>query len=143
MNINDFSGAKLAILAKGHVLGFLRDNIPSIPYPGLWDLPGGGREEHETPVETALRETWEEAGVIIRAEDIVWEKIYPKDDIDPLPTWFLVAKPGWLTLPKLRLGDEGQAVKWMPVADFLALDDAIKHMQSRLAEYLAAVAEDA
>ena len=62
MNINDFSGAKLAILAKGHVLAMLRDDRPDIPYPNLWDLPGGGRQNDEDPVQCALRETFEETG---------------------------------------------------------------------------------
>ncbi len=143
MNINDFSGAKLAILAKDHVLGFLRDDISSIPFPGMWDLPGGGRKGTETPVETALRETWEETGLRVSGADVVWERLYPVTPPDRLPTWFMVARPGWLTLPPLRLGDEGQAVKWLPVENFLALDTAIDHMQWRLQDYFADVSEDA
>ena len=54
-----------------------------------------------------------------------------------LPTWFLVAEPGWLALPPLRLGDEGQELRWMPVETFLALDDAIPHLKARLRAYLA------
>ncbi|MFR9750620.1 NUDIX hydrolase [Nocardia sp. 004] len=30
---------------------------------GTWALPGGARDSHETPVHTAVREAWEEAGI--------------------------------------------------------------------------------
>lgn len=129
-----FSGAKLAVLSRGHVLAFLRDDRADIPWPGVWDLPGGGREYGEGPVECAIRETWEEAGLMVRPSDVVWQREYPR----PVggSSWFVVAEPGWLCLPSPRLGDEGQAVKWMPVSGYLGLSDAIPHLQARLREYL-------
>jgi 8-oxo-dGTP diphosphatase len=135
MSSADFSGAKLAILSAGHVLAFLRDDRADIPFPGLWDLPGGGREAGETPVDTALRECWEEAGLRLRAEEVVWQQAFAGPSL-PI-TWFLVAEPGWLCLPPPRLGDEGQEIRWMKVDDFLARQDAISHMQDRLSQYLA------
>ena len=36
---------------------------PGIPWPAFWDLPGGGREGTESPVECVLRETHEEFGL--------------------------------------------------------------------------------
>ena len=51
-----FLGAKLAILVHDRVVTILRDDIPTIPWPGCWDLPGGAREGVETPEETVLRE---------------------------------------------------------------------------------------
>ncbi|HEL0020985.1 TPA: 7,8-dihydro-8-oxoguanine-triphosphatase [Streptococcus equi subsp. zooepidemicus] len=36
-----FSGAKLALISNGKILTILRDAIPTIPYPNMWDLPGG------------------------------------------------------------------------------------------------------
>lgn len=129
-----FKGAKLAILSAGHVLAFLRDDKAGIPYRGLWDLPGGGREAGESPVDCALRETWEEAGLRLRRQDVVWQREYRRPGA--AATWFLVASPGWLCLPPPRLGNEGQAVRWMSVDDFLARRDAIAHLQTRLQEYL-------
>ena len=129
----DFSGAKLAVLSAGHVLAFLRDARPDIPYPGLWDLPGGGREGLETPVECALRECREEAGLMLRPQDVVWRREYAGAGG---ATWFLVARPGWLCLPAPRLGNEGQAVRWMSVQTFLARRDAVAFLQARLVEFL-------
>ena len=49
----------------GHVLLQKRDNIPTIPEPGKWDLWGGQGEEGETPEAGAIREFREELGVEI------------------------------------------------------------------------------
>ncbi len=127
----------MAVLAGGHILALLRDDKPGIPYPGLWDLPGGGREAGESPAACALRETWEEAGLRLSRADVTWRRIYPGTRPGQLPAWFLVAEPGWLCLPAPRLGAEGQAVRWMPLEAFLALGDAIGHLQDRLRDYLA------
>jgi len=137
MNINDFSGAKLAIFCHSDVLVLRRDGKADIPFPGKWDFPGGGREGDETPLETASRETFEEAGLRIDASSITYQKLYPNAAAGRLPTWFLVAKPGWLARPHTRLGDEGQELAWMPAQRFLDLPDAVPHLQDRLREYLA------
>ena len=137
MNINDFSGAKLAVLARDHVLTLLRDNTPGIAYPGLWDLPGGAREGTENATECALRETFEEASLRLVPEDISWRRIFANPNPGGPAHWFFVANPGWLTLPPVRLGDEGQAIRWMPVDAFLALENVVPHLPKRLQDYLA------
>ena len=58
-----FHGAKLALFLGADIVSILRDDIEQIPFPDYWDLPGGGREGSELPVECALRETHEEVGV--------------------------------------------------------------------------------
>jgi 8-oxo-dGTP diphosphatase len=45
---------------KRQILLLLRDNIPSIPYPNMWDVPGGHVEKNETPEECIVREMKEE-----------------------------------------------------------------------------------
>ncbi len=49
----------------GRVLLLLRDDLPHIPYPNMWDLPGGHIEPDETPLECIRREMMEELGVDI------------------------------------------------------------------------------
>ena len=137
MENSKFSGAKVAVLVRGQVLALLRDDTPGLPYPGMWDLPGGGRELRETPVECAMRETFEETGLRINPGCVVWERAYARAHPGLSPTWFMVAEPGWLALPPLRLGDEGQEVRWMPLHDYLTLSGAIVHLQDRLRDFLA------
>lgn len=47
------------------ILLLLRDNIPQIKYPNMWDIPGGNVENDETPEECITREIKEEFGIII------------------------------------------------------------------------------
>jgi 8-oxo-dGTP diphosphatase len=55
------SGASIIFLnSRSEVLLLLRDNRPDIPYPDMWDLPGGHVEEHETPESCIVREMLEE-----------------------------------------------------------------------------------
>jgi len=55
------SGASIIFLnPHGEVLLLLRDNRPDIPYPDMWDLPGGHVEEDETPEACIVREMQEE-----------------------------------------------------------------------------------
>ncbi|MBU0986490.1 MAG: NUDIX hydrolase [Proteobacteria bacterium] len=45
---------------KKQVLLFLRDDKPGIPYPNMWDIPGGHVEEGESPEQCIVREMKEE-----------------------------------------------------------------------------------
>lgn len=37
----DFRGVKIALLVGKNILVILRDNKPDIPWPNMWELPGG------------------------------------------------------------------------------------------------------
>lgn len=49
--------------SDGKLLIYLRDNIPTIPFPNYWDLFGGHVEANETPYEALIRELEEELDV--------------------------------------------------------------------------------
>ena len=49
---------------KNRILLFLRDNIPTIPNPNCWQLPGVEAENRETPLRALKRELIEEASYI-------------------------------------------------------------------------------
>lgn len=130
-----FRGAKLALLRAGHVLTLRRDDHPGLPFPGHWDLPGGGREGAESPADCALRETAEEVGLRLSPARLLWHRAYA----GPAGTGHFFA--GWLTaaeIATIRLGDEGQEWRMMPLAEFLSHLLAVPQFRDRLRDALAA-----
>lgn len=87
------------------VLLFLRDDIPEIPYPNMWDLPGGHVESDETPEECIVREMNEE--INYHLENFSLFKIYDFDDRE---------EHVFLKCENFEISDmvlyEGQCLKW-------------------------------
>lgn len=134
---SDFSGAKIALLCGGRLVAYRRDAKPTIPWPGLWDLPGGGREGGETPAECALREVEEEFGLALAPRRVHWCRRYPGALAPQAHTYFLAAGITAAEVASIRFGEEGQYWQMMSCAEFLAHPQAIAHLQARLADYLA------
>ncbi len=60
----NYDVAKVILFDKnGKLFIYLRDDKPTIPYPNMWDLLGGGIEPGETAEEAGIREVEEEIGV--------------------------------------------------------------------------------
>jgi 8-oxo-dGTP diphosphatase len=132
----DFIGAKIALVCGARLVAYRRDDKSSIPWPGLWDLPGGGREGAETPAQCALREVEEEFGLALAPARVHWCRRYP-GMLDPQrSSYFLAAEISRAEVAAIRFGEEGQYWQMMPIEDFLALPDAISHLQQRLSDYL-------
>ncbi len=131
-----FSGAKIALICGQWLVTYRRDEISSIPYPGCWDLPGGGREGDETPEQCALREVAEEFGIVLEAARIHWCRRYPGAITAGLDTYFLAAPISATEVAAIRFGDEGQYWKMMSTTEFVGHPDATPHLRERLSHYL-------
>ena len=132
----EFSGCKIALISDDKLLTILRDNISSIPWPNMWELPGGGREGEETPFECVQREVFEELGLKLEETAIVWAKEY-QGMLDPDKTSiFMVGSITQEDFASIAFGDEGQAYQLMDVSQFLADEKVIPQLQDRLRDYL-------
>lgn len=124
-----FDGAKIALLAAGRVAVLRRDDRDDIPWPGYWDLPGGGREGDETPLDCALHETAEELNLAVDAGNVFWAKSFATGTVR---RWFFAA---WLdpdAVGGIRLGDEGTAWRMMPLGMFVQHPNAVPALRERL-----------
>lgn len=132
----EFSGCKIALLCDGRLLTILRDDFPTIPWPNMWELPGGGREGEETPFECVQREVFEELGLKLEEADILWVKAYP-GMLDPDKTSiFMVGIITQEDFASIAFGDEGQTYQMMDVSQFLSDKKVIPQLQNRLKDYL-------
>lgn len=132
----DFTGCKIALICDGRILTILRDDKPTIPYPNMWDLPGGGREGNETPFECVAREVYEELSIQLLKDDIVWSWIYPSMLDENKNSVFLVGKLTQEQFDSIVFGDEGQGYKLVRLEEFLASDRVVPQLQGRLRDYL-------
>jgi 8-oxo-dGTP diphosphatase len=130
-NGRPFSGTKIALLFGHSIVAYLRDDKPDIPFPGRWDLPGGGREGDESPVACGLREVEEEFGLTLQPADIVVVECHQSIS-GGLDTYFCAMQITAADVTNIRFGDEGQRWMMMPIADFVAHDLGIPHLQRRL-----------
>jgi 8-oxo-dGTP diphosphatase len=125
-----FHGAKVAVIWQGTVATLLRDDKPDIPWPGWWDLPGGGREGTESPWACACREAAEELALDLFAQTPRHASGYL--DQAGRVVWFFVALPLVFDAAALRLGNEGSAWQMMPLDTFLTHPRVIPQFQTRL-----------
>ena len=132
----DFTGCKIALICDGRILPILRDGKPTIPYPNMWDLPGGGREGNETPFECVAREVYEELSIQLLKDDIVWSWIYPSMLDENKNSVFLVGKLTQEQFDSIVFGDEGQGYKLVRLEEFLASDRVVPQLQERVRDYV-------
>jgi len=125
-----FGGAKLALYLGAKLAVILRDDTPGLLFADHWDLPGGGREDGETPQDCALRECREELGLVVPPAAIVWGRAFAEG---AEVKWFFVACMPPEAVGRVVFGDEGQGWQMMEEAGFLTHPKAVPAFQSRLA----------
>ena len=87
------------------VLLFLRDNIPTIPFPNMWDVPGGHVEPGEMPDACIVREMKEEMELELKHFSLF--SIVDFQDRIEYTFW----KKSNLDIDRITL-HEGQRLKW-------------------------------
>lgn len=132
----DFQGCKIALFCGDSVLTILRDDKPSIPWPNMWELPGGGREGDESPFECAAREVFEELGITLTEDCLLWSKVYPSMLYEGRQSVFMVGQLRQEQFDSITFGDEGQAYKLMNIEEFLTSSQVVPQLQGRLRDYL-------
>ena len=135
IEISDFTGCKIALFCEDRILTILRDDKENIPYPNTWELPGGGREGDESPFECAAREVYEELGIHLTEDCLLWTKVYPSMLFEGKESVFLVGKLTQEQFDKIVFGDEGQGYQLMNVKEFLSSSQVVPHLQERLKDY--------
>lgn len=121
-----FHGAKLFLTHGGRMLTYLRDDRPGLPFPDHWDLPGGGREGEETPVDCARRELVEEFGLDLPPTRLTGH-LFPSHAAPGMVSWLFAGQLTAAEIAAIRFGDEGQEWRMMEVADYLAHPRAVPH----------------
>ena len=99
-------GASIIFVNENNqILLFLRDNIPDIPYPNMWDVPGGHVEKFESPEQCIVREMKEEMNLTLD-DFILFSEIEFEDRIEY--TFWARAK---FVIDEIEL-TEGQKLSW-------------------------------
>ncbi len=128
-----FAGAKAALICQGHILTYLRDDRPGLAWAGVWDLPGGGREGAESPVDCLLREVQEEFGLRLAPGRLIWSRAFPAMTDPAQIGWFFAGHLAAEEVARVRFGNEGQRWEMMALDLWLARADAVGPLQERTA----------
>ncbi|MFC0199938.1 NUDIX hydrolase [Paracoccus rhizosphaerae] len=121
-----FHGAKLLLTRGDMMLVYLRDDRPDLPFPAHWDLPGGGREGRESPVDCARRELAEEFGLDLPPSRLSGRP-FPSHAAPGMVSWLFRGTLSGDDIAGIRFGDEGQEWRMMLVGDYLRHPRAIAH----------------
>lgn len=132
----EFTGCKIALICEGQILTILRDDKEDIPWPNMWELPGGGREGNETPFECVAREVYEELNIQLSKDDVIWSRLYPSMLDENKKSVFLVGKLTQEQFESIIFGDEGQGYKLVSFEEFLISDRVVPQLQERVRDYV-------
>ena len=135
-----FTGCKAALFHGDALLCYLRDDHAGLPWPAMWDLPGGGRDASETAEACILREITEEVGLHLSADRLIWRQRFAAMKDASGVAWMFAGHLTAAEIADIRFGHEGQFWRMMPVAEFLAHPHAMPTLQQRVSVALAGLA---
>lgn len=110
-----YGAAGLLLFSNGHIL--LQHRAPWTAHGGTWGIPGGSRDDDETPAEAALREAAEETGANIADVTVLFESVM---DLGWWSYTTIVATTPVQFTPKSDA--ESLSVEWIPVEDVEKLE---------------------
>jgi 8-oxo-dGTP diphosphatase len=114
------SAGIILINSKKQILLLLRDDIPSIPFPNHWDIPGGHVLVGESPEACVRREMIEE--MELELGEIQLFKEYDRDDLHEFIYWKQID----LEPSKIKLL-EGQKVEYFTEEKISAMRLAFRY----------------
>jgi 8-oxo-dGTP diphosphatase len=129
-------GAKAALFLGDALLMILRDDKPDIPWPNLWDFPGGGREGDETPFETLAREVFEEVGLTVTPAEVLWQAQFPAAFDPTVRVAFFVIQLPARRADDIIFGDEGQRWALVSYDAFCKMKDVIPSYHARMQRWI-------
>lgn len=134
--MTNFHGVKIALFFNNHAVTILRDNKPNIDFPGLWDFPGGGRENNETPEACMIREVQEELTLEVKYQDIIWKKQYASMSYQGQESYFMAATITQQQIDSIKFGNEGRKWKLMSFDEILEHPKFIQPLKDRFQDFL-------
>lgn len=133
--MKSFTACKLAYILDGQLLVYLRDDFARIPFPNMWDFPGGVREGDETAEQCVLRELEEEFGIKLEESRLIYKKIGVNFN-NTGNSYFFVAEGKREEIEAIVFSEEGQYWQLMDIVEFLEHPMAIGRLKSRLQDFL-------
>lgn len=98
-------------------------------------FPGGGLEAGETMEEAAVREMFEETGLIVAVKKLIYINDWIKDrktNTRVLNMFFLVERKGGEIIPGEKDGGKVKDIKWVPLKHIKDLDLRPKYVAESL-----------
>ncbi|KKU12079.1 MAG: hypothetical protein A2126_00940 [Candidatus Woykebacteria bacterium GWB1_45_5] len=90
------------------------------------ELPGGGVDSGDTPLDTARKELLEEAGVVALNEQD-WVPLYREDGVHPIDGLAFTSQHAFLLLAGRKVqdpsGEENTEVTTVPLSELIAMDN--------------------
>jgi 8-oxo-dGTP diphosphatase len=126
----------VALFLGDSLVSILRDDLPHIPYPNLWDLPGGARDPGETPFQTVAREVHEELGLHLPLSAVHWQADFAANYRPGAWVGFFVARLPREAVDQIRFGTEGQRWALFGLDAFIALENRVPSYGERLARWI-------
>ena len=105
----DFQGCKIALICGDKVLTILRDDKDDIPCPNMWSCQVVVVKETKV-LSSAQREVYEELGIHLDEDCLLWSKIYPSVIFKDKQSVFMVGQLRQEQFDNITFGDEGQGL---------------------------------